>query len=252
MKKGPLKILMVAPTPFFADRGAHVQIYEQAKALQKLGHSVLITTYHIGRDLPGIRTERTISIPWYKKLEAGPSWQKPFLSDPLLFLKTFSVARKWKPDIIHGHLHEGCAIGFLISKFYGIPLLFDLQGSLVAELKNHKFISENGLLYKLFYWLERLVDNLPDFVVTQSSEMAEGLITKGIESTDHILPIKELTNIKIETSRPINLLDNLRRLRHNINYYGYRPNIEEVKDVIDMAKNIFKPLFNYVLKEIKN
>src|SRR5262249_30789272 len=31
----PLRILAIAPTPFFVDRGGHVQIYEQARALIK-------------------------------------------------------------------------------------------------------------------------------------------------------------------------------------------------------------------------
>ena len=47
--KDKLKILMIAPTPFFADRGCHMQIYEQARALQKRGHDIRITTYNIGK-----------------------------------------------------------------------------------------------------------------------------------------------------------------------------------------------------------
>ena len=77
------------------------------------------------------------------------------------------------------------------------------------------------------------------------------LISKGIESQDHIAPIKELLKIKVVTSRPVNLIDNLRRLRHNINYYGYKPNLNEVNDVISIAKSCFEPLFKEVIKEIK-
>ena len=44
------------------------------------------------------------------------------------------------------------------------------------------------------------------------------LISKGIESQDYITQINELLKTKVSTSRPINLIDNLRRLRHNINY----------------------------------
>jgi uncharacterized protein (UPF0332 family) len=77
------------------------------------------------------------------------------------------------------------------------------------------------------------------------------LISKGIESEDHIAPIKELTKINVDTDRPIQLIDNLRRLRHNINYYGYKPNLQEVKDVISIAESIFKPLVNSVRSELK-
>jgi len=76
------------------------------------------------------------------------------------------------------------------------------------------------------------------------------LIAQGIESEDHILPIKELMKLKAETSRPISLLDNMRRLRININYYGYRPNLDEVIDAISIAKSIFKPLKDVVLEKM--
>ena len=77
------------------------------------------------------------------------------------------------------------------------------------------------------------------------------LIAQGIESEDHITPIKELLKVKVVTTRPIQLIDNLRRLRHNINYYGYKPNLIEAKDVISIAESTFKPLLNAVLERIK-
>jgi len=76
------------------------------------------------------------------------------------------------------------------------------------------------------------------------------LVSKGIESEDHVSPIKELMKLKVRTKRPINLIDNLRRLRHNINYYGYSPNLFEVKDTIEIAKCCFYPLYEKVKKKI--
>lgn len=77
------------------------------------------------------------------------------------------------------------------------------------------------------------------------------LVAKGIKSQDHIGPIKELLKLKVDTPRPIYLLDNLRKLRHNINYYGYSPKIIEVEDAISLAKSCFEPLLNAVLKYIE-
>ena len=78
------------------------------------------------------------------------------------------------------------------------------------------------------------------------------LVAKGIESEDHITPIKELLRLRVDTSRPINLIENLRQLRHNINYYGYSPKLIEVEDVISIAKSCFNPLLKAVLKEINS
>ena len=76
------------------------------------------------------------------------------------------------------------------------------------------------------------------------------LISRGIKSDDHILPINELMKMDVNTTRPISLLDNLRRLRHNINYQGYSPSVVEVEDVISLAKSCFEPLKKTVLEKI--
>ncbi|HLC88684.1 MAG TPA: hypothetical protein VJG49_01480 [Candidatus Nanoarchaeia archaeon] len=77
------------------------------------------------------------------------------------------------------------------------------------------------------------------------------LITQGIESEDHLAPIHELMKIKVETPRSITVVDHLRRMRHQINYYGYTPNKEEADDALSLAEACFEPLLNAVKKEIE-
>ena len=177
-----LKVLMIAPTPFFADRGCHMQILEEIKALKKLGVDCAVTTYHIGRDVEGVNINRIINIPWYKKLSAGPSLHKIYL-DALLFFKTLGVYFKEKPDIIHGHLHEGCLIGWPLAKLSGKPLLFDLQDSLSHEVKEHGY---KGLKYKIFSWLEKQINKMPNLIVTQSTTMIDDLKDRFAVSEDKI------------------------------------------------------------------
>lgn len=78
------------------------------------------------------------------------------------------------------------------------------------------------------------------------------LVAKGIKSEDHITPIKELLKLQVSTTRPISLIENLRKLRHNINYYGYAPKLIEVEDVVSLAKSCFNPLFEATLQKINN
>lgn len=165
---------MIAPTPYFADRGCHVRIYEEARALRRLGHDVRIVTYHLGRDMEGIPTYRIPSIPWYRKLAAGPSWHKPYL-DILLFFKALRVIKTFKPHLLHAHLHEGAFVGLFLKKFLRIPLLFDCQGSLTGELVDHKFISDGSLLYRFFAGLETLINKGSDFIITSSCASATDL-----------------------------------------------------------------------------
>jgi len=166
---------MIAPTPYFADRGCHVRIYEEARALTKLGHEVCIVTYHLGRDMPGVRVVRTPNIPWYSKLEAGPSWHKPYL-DILLLWKCLTEIPSFRPHLVHAHLHEGALIGAVLKVFLRIPLLFDYQGSLSGESLNHGFFREASLLVKMFKRLERFIDHRADLTITSSARGRQELI----------------------------------------------------------------------------
>jgi uncharacterized protein (UPF0332 family) len=77
------------------------------------------------------------------------------------------------------------------------------------------------------------------------------LVKQGIKSQDHTGQINELLKLQIKTNRPIAVLENLKTLRHNINYRGYKPTVAEVNDTVDIAQEIFKPLITEVKKLIK-
>jgi len=76
------------------------------------------------------------------------------------------------------------------------------------------------------------------------------LIARGIASKDHVEAIKELEKIEVKTGRPLMVIDALRKLRHNINYYGYIPSIPEAKDAISIAHSCFFPLLEVLKKEL--
>lgn len=78
------------------------------------------------------------------------------------------------------------------------------------------------------------------------------LVSQGKFSEEHIEQIRVLENLKISTERPLKLINNLRRMRHQINYYGYTPQKIEADDAILLAKTCFEPLLKTVKKEIEN
>lgn len=201
---------MIAPTPYFSDRGCHVRIFEEARALMEQGHLVRIVTYHLGRDIGGIPTDRIVTIPWYRKLSAGPSWHKPYL-DLLLICKALSVARIFKPDLIHAHLHEGAFIGILLNKLLGIPLLFDCQGSLTVEIIDHGFVRKGSWLARMFGVLERCINKRADFILTSSTPGARSLIADwGVQPTK-VIPLPD--GVNADEFRPLNREDSRQALQ---------------------------------------
>ncbi len=78
------------------------------------------------------------------------------------------------------------------------------------------------------------------------------LISKGIASQDHVEQVRELESIPVKTGRPLKLIDTLRRLRHNINYYGYIPSQAEAEDAVSIAHACFFPLLEAIKKELSS
>lgn len=173
-----LRILMVAPTSFFADYGCHVRIFEEARALMRCGHRVRICTYHNGNDLPDLDIRRSVGVPWLNRAEVGSSRHKAYL-DLALFAETLRQAIAFKPDVIHGHLHEGALIGGVVARLLRRPLVFDYQGSLTEEMLDHGFIRERGRRERFFRRLERFIDRMPATVIPSSGAGMQHLLKTG-------------------------------------------------------------------------
>ena len=77
------------------------------------------------------------------------------------------------------------------------------------------------------------------------------LVSKGLISLDHVEQIRELETIQVKTDRPIKLIDTLRKIRHNINYYGYIPSKVEAEDAVSIAKACFYQLLEAIKKELR-
>ena len=196
----PLRILMIAPTSFFADYGCHVRILEECRILTRLGHQVSVCTYHNGRDLDGLDIRRTMSIPWRQHYEVGSSRHKIGF-DLLLVARTLTAMRQFRPDLIHAHLHEGALIGYLPSKLWRVPLIFDFQGSMTSEMVDHHFLSRDGLLYEPLYRLERAINRLPTQILTSSARAAKLLVNTFACPKDRITHVPDCVNTDLFSPR---------------------------------------------------
>ncbi|MEZ4657207.1 MAG: glycosyltransferase family 4 protein [Caldilineaceae bacterium] len=161
------RILMIAPTSFFAGYGCHVRILEEARVLQKLGHQVTIVTYRNGKSLPGLDIRRTLPIPWRRDYEVGSSRHK-IAFDALLGIKTLQLLVRNRYDVIHAHLHEGALIGHILGRLFNIPVLFDFQGSLTEEMIDHNFLKRDSLFYRPLRLLESYITRTSRVIFTSS------------------------------------------------------------------------------------
>ena len=185
-----MRVLMLAPTSFFSDYGGHIRILEEARTLGEKGVEVAIVTYYKGNDVPGIDIRRTASLPWRTDYEVGSSRHK-IAFDAYLAVKSMKEVRRFRPDIIHGHMHEGALIGGVLARLFGRPLVFDYQGSLTAEMVDHHFLNPDGFVYPWALRMETIItQRLPDAILTSSSKAADLLREKFDvpEGMIHTLP----------------------------------------------------------------
>jgi glycosyltransferase involved in cell wall biosynthesis len=173
-----VKILMIAPEPFFEPRGTPFSEYHRIRALTELGHTVDLVTYPFGKDvsLPGLRVFRSLRPPLVREVRIGPSLAKI----PLDILLTFTAIRRAlaeRYDVVHSH-EEGSFIGVLLAAMLRVPHLYDMHSSLPQQLSNFAF-SRSSILKRAFTVMERFVVKRSRVVVVICPHLED--VVRGIE-----------------------------------------------------------------------
>jgi glycosyltransferase involved in cell wall biosynthesis len=174
----PLRILMLAPEPFFEPRGTPFSEYHRIKALAELGHSVDLVTYPFGADvdIPNLRIIRSARPPFMKGVRIGPSASK-LLLDAFLAVTAVRQSRKARYDLVHSHEEAGY-LGVWLARRLGIPHLYDMHSSLPQQLSNFRFAS-NRLLRRVFEIMEDRTVFGSDVVVTICQDLQDHVTAMG-------------------------------------------------------------------------
>jgi glycosyltransferase involved in cell wall biosynthesis len=167
-----MKILMVAPQPFFEPRGTPISVYQRLEALSSIGHHVDLLTYHLGKDVsfPNVRIYRTRKIGFIKHVRIGPSRAK-ILLDFLLMLKTVWMLITNHYDVIHSH-EEAAFFCAPLAIFFRKPHLYDMHSILSNQLSNFDY-GNRRIFIRLFEHFEKLVLKTTDAVITVGSDLEE-------------------------------------------------------------------------------
>jgi glycosyltransferase involved in cell wall biosynthesis len=170
-----MKVLMIAPQPFFEPRGTPISVYQRLNGLSELGHEVDLVTYPIGADveIPGVTIRRTFAVPFIKTIKIGPSFAKIILDIPLFFY-TFWLLLTRRYDVIHSH-EEGAFFALLLAPLFRTPHIYDMHSSLPKQLANFNFGNYRPFV-KLFDRLERRVLKTADVVLTIGRDLEEHVL----------------------------------------------------------------------------
>jgi glycosyltransferase involved in cell wall biosynthesis len=158
---------VVAPQPFYEDRGTPIAMREVLLALSELGRHVDLLTYPVGADatIEGLRIFRSANPLRFASVPVGLSFRKIVLDLPLTFELRRRMARE-RYACVHA-VEEAAFPAALYARQHGIPLLYDMQSSLAEQLGRLAPLSLRPTRWMLDT-AERWLLNMSDVVVTSA------------------------------------------------------------------------------------
>jgi len=129
-----MRILLIAPQPFFVERGTPIAVKLLAETLCEMGHQVDLLTYHEGRDVavPGLRIVRVPKLPGVRNIPIGFSWKKA-VADVFLFGLMAVLTSRNRYDVLHA-VEEAVFPAAILRSFFRHKLIYDMDSSLSDQL----------------------------------------------------------------------------------------------------------------------
>ena len=129
-----MRILVIAPQPFYQERGTPIATRLLVEALQAAGHDVDVLAYHIGEDpkLAGVRVFRAPAVPFVRDVPIGFSVRK-LLCDVALLWRLLTLTRAHRYDVLHA-VEEAVFLSLLVRGIGGSRVVYDMDSSMPEQL----------------------------------------------------------------------------------------------------------------------
>jgi len=172
-----VKILFLAPQPFFEVRGTPLAVLHMTRALASLGHSVDLLTFPQGEPAPveGVRHLRSPRLP-VGRVKAGPSLAKMALDVPFLVEAAWRL-RFGGYDVVHA-VEEAAHLIAPFARWFHVPLVTDVDSSIPDQLRYSGFATRGPLL-RLAERLERYALRHSATAITVCASLTEGVRSRA-------------------------------------------------------------------------
>lgn len=181
-----MRVLVVAPQPFFSPRGTPFSVYYRTLVAAELGARIDLLTYGEGEDvdIPGVRIIRIPRVPGLGPIRVGPSWPKLVL-DVVLLAWTVALLTRNRYDVVHAH-EEAVFFCRYLKPIFRFKLIYDMHSSLPQQLRNFRFTSSRSL-FSLFEKLEDSSLRAADAVITICPDLADYAVQRIPDAKRHFL-----------------------------------------------------------------
>ena len=133
-RTGNMKVLFLAPQPFYQERGTPIAVRQLTTALAQRGWSVDLLVFPEGADVtcPNLRVLRVRRLPGVRNVPPGLSIKK-ILYDVPFFFKALGLAWRNRYDMVHA-VEESAFMAHLICLLTRTPYVYDMDSSLPEQV----------------------------------------------------------------------------------------------------------------------
>ncbi len=172
-----MRILFLAPQPFFQVRGTPLAVLAFVRALSELGHEVDLLTYPQGEDVavPGLTHRRSLRVP-VGHVRAGPSVAKLVLDVPFMFQAVYRMI-VGRYDVVHA-VEEAAHLVAPVARLLRVPFVADVDSSIPDQLRYSGFARRGPLLW-CAEALERHALRHAAAVVTVCTSLTDGVRSRA-------------------------------------------------------------------------
>jgi glycosyltransferase involved in cell wall biosynthesis len=187
-----MRILLLAPQPFYVERGTPIAIKALVEVLCQSGHEVDILTFPEGQDIAieRCRLHRIWAIPGTSGVLPGFCLRKLFL-DGCMLPACFAMMLRKRYDIIHA-VEESAFMAMVVGTLLRTPYIYDMDSSLSQQL---------GDKFALPGWLMGMLVAMERLAVRRSA----GVITCCRALEDQVR--QWAPNLPVQTLEDVTLLD---------------------------------------------
>ena len=243
---------MLAPHPFYTERGSPIAVDLLLRVLSERGDEIHVLTYHEGqeRNYKGVTIHRIHPWPRVTNVRPGPSWKK-IICDLYLFYRFLALISKYDYDLVHA-VEESSFMAWIVYSIKRVPFLCDVDssmtGQIVEKIKAPKLLKLTVITNVLRY-VESLPIRFAEGVITMCDALADDLkhyhpkrmlVLKDISLLDH----------EISSAQPIEKKEDLKLLGPVVMYIGNLESYQGIDLLLEcfaLAVPLYKGHMNLVI-----
>lgn len=131
-----MRILVLAPQPFFTDRGTPIAVRLLLETLAARGHHLDVIVFAEGEDvtIPGCTFTRVPSLPGTRRMPPGFSLKKAVCDGVLTGMAAWKLAHQ-RYDVIHA-VEEAAFIAMALGPIFRVPYVYDIDSSIPEQISD--------------------------------------------------------------------------------------------------------------------